>query len=162
MKNFNNFGFIRVVAAVPKVKVADADFNAEQSVSLILEADKIGAHLIVFSECNLTGYTANDLFHQKALQRAAVSALKKVCTETKNCETVAIVGLPLAIDNQLFNCAAVIQSGEILGIVPKTFIPGYKEYYEQRWFAPGTRMVSDSIFIDEKRTAGLYVWNRNL
>ncbi len=150
MKNFNNFGFIRVVAAVPKVKVADADFNAEQSVSLILEADKIGAHLIVFPECNLTGYTANDLFHQKILQRAAVAALKKICAETKNCVTIAVVGLPLAIDNQLFNCAAIIQSGKILGIVPKTFIPGYKEYYEQRWFAPGTRMVSDSIIIDKK------------
>jgi len=146
----NNFGFVRVVAAVPKVKVADVDFNVEQSVSLILDADKIGAHLIVFPECNITGYTANDLFHQKVLQRDAVAALKKICEKTNRSVVIAIVGLPLAIDNQLFNCAAVIQSGEILGIVPKTFIPGYKEYYEQRWFAPGTRLVSDSTIIDGK------------
>jgi len=141
------FGFIRVAAAVPKIIVADTDFNAGQTIDLIYTADKSGADIVVFPECNITAYTANDLFHQKALQTGALNALLKIRDKTKNSKIISIVGLPVAADNQLFNCAAVIQSGHILGIVPKTFIPGYKEYYEQRWFASGTRMISDFLVI---------------
>ncbi len=144
----NTFGFVRVAAAVPVVRVADTSFNAAQTVALVREADAAGAHVVVFPECNLTGYTANDLFHQHALQHGALDALARVCAETADCSVVTIVGLPIAADNQLFNCAAVIQSGNILGIVPKTFIPGYNEYYEQRWFRPGTRMLSNSLRVN--------------
>ncbi len=149
------FGFIRVAAAVPRVIVADTDFNAGQTIDLIHTADKSGADIVVFPECNITAYTANDLFHQKALQTGALNALLKIRDETKSSKIISIVGLPIAANNQLFNCAAIIRSGHILGIVPKTFIPGYKEYYEQRWFAPGTRMVSDFLVIgDEEVPAG--------
>ncbi len=149
------FGFIRVAAAVPVIRVADTEFNASQTIKLIRTADKSGVDIIVFPECGITGYTANDLFHQKTLQNGAVDALLKIREKTKDSKIISIVGLPVAADNQLFNCAAVIQSGHILGIVPKTFIPGYKEYYEQRWFASGTRLLSDFLVIgNEEVPAG--------
>ncbi len=149
------FGFIRVAAAVPKIRVADTDFNAAQAIDLINIADKSGADIVIFPECNITAYTANDLFHQKTLQDCAIKALLKIRDETIDSKIISVVGLPVAADNQLFNCAAVIQSGNILGIVPKTFIPGYKEYYEQRWFASGTHMISDFLVIgDEEVPAG--------
>jgi len=143
------FGFIRVAAAVPEIRVADTDFNAQQTIDLIRNADKNGTDIVVFPECGITAYTANDLFHQKALQTGALDALIRICDKTRESKIISVVGLPIAADNQLFNCAAVIQSGQILGIVPKTFIPGYKEYYEQRWFASGTRMISDFLVIDD-------------
>ena len=151
-----HFGFIRVAAAVPKVRVADTDFNALQTIDLIRDADNNGADIVIFPECNITAYTANDLFHQKALQDSAKAALIKIRNETRDSKIISVVGLPVAADNQLFNCAAIIQSGHILGIVPKTFIPGYKEYYEQRWFASGTRLISDFLVIgDEEVPAGI-------
>ncbi len=149
------FGFIRVAAAVPKIRVADTNFNAAQTIDLINIADESGADIVIFPECNITAYTANDLFHQKTLQDCAIKALLKIRDETIDSKIISVVGLPIAADNQLFNCAAVIQSGNILGIVPKTFIPGYKEYYEQRWFASGTHMISDFLVIgDEEVPAG--------
>ncbi len=144
------FGLIRVAAAVPKIRVADTDFNAAQTIDLINIADKSGADIVVFPECNITAYTANDLFHQKTLQNCAINALLKIRDKTIDSKIISVVGLPVAADNQLFNCAAVIQSGHILGIIPKTFIPGYKEYYEQRWFASGTRMISDFLVIGDE------------
>ena len=142
-----NFGYIRVAAAVPKVRVADTNYNARQIIDLIQQADTEATDIIVFPECSITAYTANDLFHQQILQRAALDALVEIREKTKHSKIISIVGLPVAADNQLFNCAAVIQSGRVLGIVPKTFIPGYKEYYEQRWFASGAKMISDFLEI---------------
>lgn len=138
-------GFARVAAATPLVRVADTAFNAAQAIALLTRADRAGVHVVVFPELNLTGYTVNDLFHQQALQAGALDALDSVCRATKELAVLGIVGLPLAADNQLFNCAAVVQRGRVLGIVPKTFIPGYKEYYEERWFARATDKVSDEV-----------------
>ncbi len=129
-------GFLRVAAAVPSLRVADCDYNACQILDLMGQAEKEGVHLLVFPELSLTGYTCADLFHQPVLQRGAVDALERVLREAAEAFSgLAFVGLPLAIDDQVFNCAAVLCRGQLLGIVPKSFIPNYKEFYERRWFA---------------------------
>ena len=148
--NKNN-GFIRIAAAVPVLRVADTAYNAARVIELIREAAQAGVHTVVFPECTLTGYTVNDLFHQDTLLQGALDGLKLICEETRGSETVAVVGLPIATDNQVFNCAAVLRGGRCLGIVPKTYIPGYNEYYEQRWFSPGTQLRSAEIVIHGER-----------
>jgi len=140
-----SFGFVRLGAAVPRVRVADCAANASGIVAQMRAADAAGVQLVVFPECALTGYSAHDLFHQQTLQDAACAALVRVCRETAKCAIAGVIGLPLAVDGQLFNCAAVIQAGRVLGIVPKSFIPGYKEFYEPRWFAPAARLVSETV-----------------
>ena len=132
-------GFIKVAAATPKIRVADCHYNAEQIFSLMREADKQGVKVIAFPELCLTGYTCGDLFLQPTLLRGAEEGLATILEATKNLDMVAAVGLPVwnKWDNKLYNCAAVIQSGEILGLVPKTCLPNYGEFYEERWFASG-------------------------
>lgn len=141
----DTFGFVRVAAGVPRVRVADTAFNAAQAAALARAAHEAGVHLLVLPECALSGYTANDLLQQRALLDGARAALLALCAETASCDTVIIAGLPLALDNQLFNCAAVLLHGAVLGIVPKTFIPGYKEFYEQRWFTSGADALAESV-----------------
>ncbi len=133
-----DYGFVRVAAAVPELKVADCSYNADRIIEMIREAEAVGSQMVVFPELSLTAYTCADLFHQELLMKQSLASLSKVAESTRALNVLAIVGLPLAVDNQLFNCAAVIQKGNILGIVPKTYIPGYKEFYEERWFAAGT------------------------
>jgi len=142
------FGFVRVAAATPRVRVADPAFNAGEAIALARKADRAGAQVVVFPELNLTGYTCADLFQQQMLQRGALAALAQVCADTRDCAVLIVVGLPLAIDAQVFNCAAVVQAGVVLGLVPKTYIPGYKEYYEPRWFAPGPRLSAATIDVN--------------
>ncbi|MCX7846476.1 MAG: NAD(+) synthase [bacterium] len=144
----NTYGFVRVAAGVPRVRVADPEFNANEAIALARAADVAGAHLLVLPECALTGYTGNDLFQQRALLDAVCAALRRVCEQTADCNLLVIVGLPLASENQLFNCAAMLCHGEILGVVPKTFIPGYKEYYEQRWFTSAADALADTIVLN--------------
>lgn len=140
-----DYGFVRVAAAVPRLKVADCGFNAVNIIDMIKKAEKAGVQIVVFPELSLTAYTCGDLFHQHALLRDAVKQLKHVLDSTSGLKITAILGLPLSADNQLFNCAVVINDGKILGIVPKSYIPSYKEYYEQRWFAPGNNTMSDRV-----------------
>jgi NAD+ synthetase len=142
-----DYGFVRVAAAVPRLKVADCEYNASKIVDLIRDANKEKVQILVFPELSITAYTCGDLFHQHALLNEAVLQLGMISKATRDIDTVAIVGLPIQKDNQLFNCAAVIQSGKIIGIVPKAYIPNYKEYYEERWFAAGDNALSDSIEI---------------
>ena len=133
----NTHGFLRVAAACPELRVADCPFNADRTLALMARAEGQGVNLLVFPECGLTGYTCGDLFHLQSLQRAAETALVKVVTQgEKVFRGVAVVGLPLAIEGQLFNCAAVIHGGKVLGIVPKTYLPNYKEFYDARYFCP--------------------------
>jgi len=132
-----NYGFIRVASAVPELKVADCKFNASRIIALLKRADAEGIQFIVFPELGLTGYTCGDLFHQDIFLKACVDMLRHILNETRDTETVAAVGMPIYTSNKLYNCAVVIQKGEILGIVPKANIPGYKEFYEERWFSPG-------------------------
>lgn len=135
-----NYGFVRVAAAVPSLKVADCAYNAQNIINLIRKADGSGVQIVVFPELSITGYTCADLFHQQTLLYGAEEQLKLILSSTEALGIAAIVGMPVRANNQLFNSAAVIQKGQILGIVPKSFIPGYKEFYEERWFASGAGM----------------------
>ena len=141
-----DFGFVKVAATVPELKVADCSFNAGKISEMILEAENDGVQMVVFPELSLTAYSCGDLFQQQLLLQGALAGLKQAAESTADLDIVAIVGLPLQVDNQLFNCAAVMQKGEILGIVPKTYIPGYKEFYEERWFASGRN--AESLFVE--------------
>jgi NAD+ synthase (glutamine-hydrolysing) len=100
---------------------------------------------MVFPELSVTGYTCADLFHQQALLSAAQEALKALVEKTRGYDMLAAVGMPVEADNQLFNCAVVFHSGEILGIVPKTSLPNYNEFYEKRWFASSSGRISDTV-----------------
>ncbi|MCX7842536.1 MAG: NAD(+) synthase, partial [Clostridia bacterium] len=113
--------------------------------NLIKKADKNDVQFVVFPELSITAYTCGDLFHQRTLLQEAEKQLGKLLEEVKDTSVVAVVGIPAMRDNQLFNCAAAIQAGKILGVVPKTFIPGYGEFYEERWFSPGTRALSSNV-----------------
>ena len=132
-------GFVKVAAGTPKIRVADCRYNAEQIFTLMREADKQGVKVLALPELCLTGYTCADLFLQPTLLKGAEEGLATILEATKNLDMVTAVGLPVwnKWDNKLYNCAAVIQSGEILGLVPKTYLPNYGEFYEQRWFASG-------------------------
>ncbi len=129
-------GFITVACGTPPLRLADCDYNAEQTFTLMRTAEKAGVKILVLPELGLTGYTCGDLFFQEALLRGAEQALSTVLTATRNLEVVTAVGLPLQIDNKLYNCAAIIQKGKILGVIPKTHLPNYGEFYEKRQFAP--------------------------
>ncbi|MDE7412232.1 MAG: NAD(+) synthase [Muribaculaceae bacterium] len=137
-----NLGFIRVAAAKPIVKAGDVDANLSNIVSMIEEAELKKVSLLVFPELSLTGYTCADLFHQSALLDYAKEALLILAEETKSLHITTVIGLPLVLNNRIYNCAAVLSKGEIYGIVPKSHIPNYNEFYELRWFTPGRK--SDS------------------
>ncbi len=130
------YGFVKVAAATPKIRVADCHYNAEQVFTLMREAEKQGVKLICFPELCLTGYTCGDLFLQRTLLHGAEEALSTVLSATRHLEILAAVGLPVQVNGKLYNCAAVIQGGCLLGLVPKQHLPNYTEFYEQRWFTP--------------------------
>ncbi len=132
-------GFIKVAAGTPKIRVADCRYNAEQIFTMMREAEKQGVKVLCLPELCLTGYTCGDLFLQDTLLCGAEEGLQTILEATRNLDMVTVLGLPVRCkwDNKLYNCAAVIQSGEILGLVPKTYLPNYGEFYEQRWFASG-------------------------
>ena len=129
-------GFISVACGTPKLRLADCAYNAEQTFTMMRSAEKAGVKVLVLPELGLTGYTCGDLFYQDALLREAEEALKTVLEATRNLEVVTAVGLPLRVREKLYNCAAIIQKGQILGVVPKTHLPNYGEFAEKRWFAP--------------------------
>ncbi len=132
-------GFISVAAGTPKIRVADCRYNAEQIFTLMREAAKQGVKVLCLPELCITGYTCGDLFFQDTLLKGAEDALSTILEATRNLDLVAAVGLPVRnpYDNKLYNCAAVIQKGEILGLVPKCYLPNYGEFYERRWFNSG-------------------------
>ncbi|HHW03751.1 MAG TPA: NAD(+) synthase [Thermoanaerobacterales bacterium] len=132
-----NYGFIKVASASPKLKVANTDYNINEIEQMMRRADEMGAAIIVFPELCITAYTCGDLFLQRKLLEKAESALFELLDKTEDLDILAAVGLPISIDGRLFNCAAAIQRGSILGIVPKMFLPNYKEFYEKRWFTSG-------------------------
>ncbi len=129
-------GFISVACGTPELRLADCAYNAEQTFTLMRTAEKAGVKVLILPELGLTGYTCGDLFSQDALIRGAEEALATVLEATRNLEVVTAVGLPLRVNNKLYNCASIIQKGRILGVVPKTHLPNYGEFYEKRWFAP--------------------------
>ncbi len=138
-------GFARVAVAVPRCRVADPAFNAEQTVALLQQASREGAALVLFPELGLSAYTCDDLFHQHALLDACEAALARIVEASAGVPAVVIVGLPLRVDHSLFNCAAVVQRGRLLGVVPKTYLPNYGEFYEARQFNPADHAQSREI-----------------
>jgi len=147
----SHFGFLRVAAASPVLRVADCRFNAEQIIHLLAQAESAGVAVVVFPELALTGYTCADLFHQTTLQRGALEALDQVVAATRSAYSgVAVVGLPLVVDDQVFNCAAVLHLGQVLGLIPKSFLPNYKEFYEGRWFAAAANARSRSLRLGDQ------------
>ncbi|MDR1119654.1 MAG: NAD(+) synthase [Dysgonamonadaceae bacterium] len=144
-KSQNHHGFVRVAAAIPEVKVADSAFNAQEIIKLIRDAAECQVQIVCFPELCITAYTCGDLFHQQFLQDEAENALQQILSETKTLPVIGIVGLPVRCGNQLFDVAAVFQSGKILGVVPKSFLPNYSEFYEKRWFAAAGDTTVDSI-----------------
>lgn len=141
----NSFGFIRVASAVPTVFVASPHRNAEQMIDIGLEAAGQGVQVILFPEMSMTGYSCADLFNQLWLRDEALDGLALFLDKTRSLGMVSILGIPLQADQQLFNVAVVVCQGRILGIIPKTYIPGYKEFYEPRWFSPAKNLCSPMI-----------------
>jgi NAD+ synthase (glutamine-hydrolysing) len=136
--NLYNHNFIRLAAAIPEVRVSDPFFNAQKTVELMEQAAERKALLVLFPELGLSAYSCDDLFHQQALLDGCREGLRKIVDASKNLPIIAVVGLPLKMDDMLFNCAAVILKGRIEGVCPKTYLPNYREYYELRQFAPGS------------------------
>ena len=130
-------GFICVAAGTPKIRVADCRYNAEQIFTMIREADKQGVKILALPELCLTGYTCGDLFLHDTLLEGAMEGLRTILKATKHLEILAVFGMPLRCAGKLYNCAVAIQKGEILAVVPKTYLPNYGEFYEQRWFTAG-------------------------
>src|SRR5262247_246707 len=143
--NLYNHGFIRVAVGTPEVRVADPAFNGAQTIDLIEQAEREKAVLALFPELGLTSYSCEDLFHQQALLNGALEALHRVLQVSEALYLIAVVGMPLQVDHLLFNCAVVIHRGKILGIVPKTFLPNYREFYEYRQFAPAFAAHSSTV-----------------
>ena len=135
-----NYGFVRVAAAVPKMKVGDIDYNVTQILEFAKKASQKGAVITVFPELAITGYTLGDLFHQQLLTDKAKEALGQIAEASRKIDGILAVGLPIVLENKIFNTAAIISNGKILGIIPKTYIPNYKEFYEKRWFASAVEL----------------------
>ena len=142
-------GFIKVAAATPQIRVADCEYNATQVIALAKEAAEKHVKLLVFPELCLTGYTCGELFLQETLLEGAWQALLSVAKETKILEMVLLVGLPMMKGHKLYNVAAVISEGQILGFVPKKNLPNYSEFYEARHFNEGNEVP---VYVDVEGT----------
>ena len=138
-------GFIKVAAAIPSVKVADCSYNVQQIESLIAMAEGQGVEVIVFPELCITGYTCQDLFKQTLLLEQAETSVLMLLDFTRKLDIISIVGVPVVVGDLLLNCAAVIQKGDLLGLVPKTYLPNYSEFYEKRWFASSQDLQPSEI-----------------
>ena len=134
-------GFLKAAAFSPALRVADCTYNAQQILADVQAAAARGVKLAVFPEFCLTGYTCGDLFLQRTLQQGALDALQTVLDASRELDVVALVGLPLLVRGKLYNCAAVLCRGQLLGLVPKTYLPNYGEFYEKRQFTPGSTEV---------------------
>lgn len=146
-----NYGFVKVAAAVPHVQVADCFYNTQQIKALMQKASEKGVQIIAFPELAITAYTCLDLFAQQTLLQNAEKALLKLVSDTANLNLLTLVGTPLVSGNQLINAAVVFQGGKILGVVPKTYLPNYKEFQEQRWFDSATDLQETTITIGNEQ-----------
>lgn len=138
-------GYVKVAAAAPYVKVADCYYNAERIKMSLEKADVQGVEILLFPELSITGYTCGDLFLHPFLLESAENALLRLVQETAHTQVVAIVGMPIRVEEKLFNSAVVFQSGKILGAIPKTYLPNYREFQEKRWFSPSDMLYHKSV-----------------
>jgi NAD+ synthase (glutamine-hydrolysing) len=143
--NLYRHNFARVAVCIPEVRVADPAFNAERTVALLEEAARRRAILALYPELGLSAYSCEDLFHQQALLDGARAALGRVVTASREIPVIAVVGAPLVVDSQLYNCAVVVHGGRVLGVTPKTYLPNYREFYELRQFTPGDSATRATI-----------------
>lgn len=150
MKKILDYGFVKIASATPKLKVADVSFNTNEIIKVAKEASEKKASIIVFPELSLTGYTCADLFLQSKLWQSTKSALIKIAEFSEKNSICLIIGAPIRSNGRLFNCAVVINQGNIEGIVPKTFLCNTNEYYEERWFSSSNDRVEDLVLIDGK------------
>ena len=149
--NLYNQGFVRAAVGIPEVRVADPAFNGARTIELMEKAGREKAVLVLFPELGLTAYSCEDLFHQQALLESAQEALGSVLKASATLSLVAVVGMPLQVDDLLFNCAVVLCRGKILGVIPKIFLPNYREFYEYRQFAPASAARSTTIDLLDQR-----------
>lgn len=145
-----NYGFVKVAAAVPHVQVADCFYNIQQMEGLMRQASDKGVQIIAFPEMSVTAYTCLDLFAQQTLLKNAEQALLKLVSDTADLNILTIAGSPLVTENRLINAAIAFQAGKILGVVPKTYIPNYKEFQEQRWFTSATELRDKTVSIGNR------------
>jgi len=141
------YGLIKVAAAIPGIRVADVEYNVQQIESLIAKAEGQGTEVLVFPELCLTGYTCQDLFRQQLLNDKAEEGLLMLLDFTRKLDVISVVGLPVRIGSLLYNCAAVIQRGAVLGLVAKTYLPNYNEFYEKRWFASAADLQEQDVYL---------------
>ena len=146
MKN----GFVKVAAATPDIRVADVEFNTQNIINAMEEAQKNGAKILVFPELCVTGYTCSDLFDHSVLLKASRKALLEIAENTNDKDMLVFVGAPLEVNGKLYNVAASMNQGEIIGFTTKTFLPNYGEFYEMRQFTPGPQTVREITFEGKK------------
>lgn len=149
-RSFNSIyshGMARVAVCIPSVRVADPTFNVERTIHLAKQASEAGAALALFPELGLSAYSNEDLFQQDALLEAVKTSLARLIKESKELNSLLVVGAPLRFDGKLFNCAAVIYRGQLLGLVPKTYLPNYREFYEKRQFTSGRHAISREVLL---------------
>ena len=144
-KDTSDFGFVRVAAAVPVVSIANPRKNAEKICGLMDKAEKRQVSIVTFPELSVTGYTCADLFGQEMLIAEAENAVAEIAAYSVGKNVTAVVGAPVGLDGRLYNCAVVIKAGKICGIVPKTYLPNYNEFYECRWFSSGSRFIKNPV-----------------
>jgi NAD+ synthase (glutamine-hydrolysing) len=131
-----DLGFVRIGAAVPRLRVTDVDFNVENIISAMKKAGQDGVQVLAFPEMAITGYSIGDLVQHKALQDKALQGLNKIIASSTGLPMLIIVGMPLPSEQKIFNCAVAVNSGQVLGVIPKSYLPTGKEFYENRWFSP--------------------------
>lgn len=141
------FGFVTVAAAVPSVKVGDTDYNIREIENLIAQAEGKGIEIMCFPELSITGYSCQDLFREQLLLDKAEDALLQLLDFTRMLDIISIVGMPVSVNGILLNCAVVVQHGCILGVIPKTYLPNYNEFYEKRWFASAQDLRETQIYL---------------
>lgn len=141
------YNFIRVGSAIPKCKLADCIYNKDKIIRILQQACEKQIQVLVFPELSITTYTCGDLFFQSSLLSSAKSGLYDIVKASQDIDIFVVVGLPLSIDNQLFNCAVAIYKGTILGVVPKSCLPNYGEFYEKRWFSSAKQLLSKELFL---------------
>ena len=157
-----HFGYVRVAAAVPHMRVADCQYNAAEIKKQITEAVQEGVEVVCFPELSITGYTCADLFFTQQLQKDALSALEEVCAFTRNLPIIVLVGAPLKVDNNLYNCAFVMTDGDVVGVVPKVNLPNTGEFYEKRWFSSGRDVLEHNINSIRPRIPTIELWGNDV
>ncbi len=143
-------GFVLVGAASPMIQVGNPAYNVKEHIAIAQEAGRAGVKVLVFSELSLSGYTAGDLFHQELLLAGCESALDEYRKATKDLDMIAFVGIPHRVKGKLYNCAAAVSHGKILGLIPKTHLPNYREFYDVRYFTPATGETTTALLCGEE------------